>query len=233
MMPRQSRNNCEGRSVKHFPHYICKWDPSGEYRFFEVHYASEFSCLLPYQVEQVSAFWKRHCELDVKTVVETSAHIGCDTVNIAKTLPSVRRITSFELDEEVCKILGRNIDTFVRRNRWNSDRFDVRQGDIVKALQEKKTPSADVYYFDPPWGGPDYIKQDSMSLFYSDVNVVELIDLVFKNNLASKVIIRLPKNYRWSDITAVHKLKIRESFPVKSPKEKIVFYISILYKEDQ
>jgi hypothetical protein len=50
----------------------------------------------------------------------------------------------------------------------------------------------DVYYIDPPWGGPDYKKNKSLSI---NLSGVDLYNIVLSIPLNKLIILKLPFNY--------------------------------------
>jgi hypothetical protein len=53
----------------------------------------------------------------------------------------------------------------------------------------------DCVFFDPPWGGKDYLNQEVMDLYLSDVNVIDIIKELIEGDKASLVVLKAPKNY--------------------------------------
>ena len=60
----------------------------------------------------------------------------------------------------------------------------------------------DAVFFDPPWGGPEYKKQDKMDLFLGDKNIVDIIQNMMDGT--TTIAMRLPFNYNFDSLnTAV------------------------------
>ena len=64
----------------------------------------------------------------------------------------------------------------------------VIQDDVVNWLQTGGT-EADLYYFDPPWGGRDYVNQDKVLLRLGLYTIGQMVNCIFEQNLTSNSII--------------------------------------------
>lgn len=51
-----------------------------------------------------------------------------------------------------------------------------------------------VVYFDPPWGGPGYLKHKKLELQLDGVPVSRLVEFLFRNQLAQFVFVKAPQN---------------------------------------
>ena len=61
----------------------------------------------------------------------------------------------------------------------------------------------DAFFIDPPWGGPDYKKQNNLKLQLSNIDMVDMVKLIPSNKL---IILKLPFNHYIDDITKHYKL---------------------------
>ena len=55
----------------------------------------------------------------------------------------------------------------------------------------------DVFFIDPPWGGPDYKKVPNLQLYLSNIKLNEFIFMLPKNKL---IVLKLPFNYNYNFI---------------------------------
>ena len=53
----------------------------------------------------------------------------------------------------------------------------------------------DVYFFDPPWGGPDYKKQINLRLKIDLIELNTITDNIIKQTSNKLIIFKLPFNY--------------------------------------
>jgi len=56
----------------------------------------------------------------------------------------------------------------------------------------------DIYFFDPPWGGPNYKKENILDLYLSKINIINIIKKINKNKL---IILKVPYNYDINKLT--------------------------------
>lgn len=207
--------------------------------------SSGYSSLLPYQIPQV-----RTVLLDIfgstppSKIVDTSAHIGGDTIHFAKIWPNCK-IISIDIDENAVKCLKSNVAFFAPHpenieiicgdstkwirgtcrspgTEWIRQRTE---GDDRNVVENKK---ADFYYFDPPWGGPDYCSENEISLFLSGIPIAEIINFVLDNKLASKVLLKAPRNFSYhifkKEIHGLTKL-----FYIRKPQKKGSIAYSLIF----
>ena len=90
----------------------------------------------------------------------------------------------------------------------------------------------DCIFFDPPWGGPDYIKQDKIDLFLGELNIVDMIYKLFSNNKAKLIVLKAPKNFNVENLEKTLSgfcIEKQEIYRGKIKKHSYdVFYISLL-----
>ena len=79
----------------------------------------------------------------------------------------------------------------------------------------------DCYFFDPPWGGPDYKTKQNLDLFLGDVRIdTFLSEVIARKNKPSYIVLKLPRNYNFQRL---YELKVH----VKLSKIR-GFYVAIL-----
>ena len=117
--------------------------------------------------------------------------------------------------------LGGNIISFCKYFQYvigieyNNDRFNLLKNNIelfklcnVELLNNNSTKLIlenqlnkyiNCYFFDPPWGGPNYKYNKYIKLKLGDYNLNKLIIIIKKKNNNISVILKLPKNYDLSE----------------------------------
>ena len=120
---------------------------------------------------------------DPKTIVDANAHIGADTINFCQIFKS-SLIMAVEINPEAVTCLLSNVENFRKQ-------VSVCQADILDFIDLNQ--HADVYYFDPPWGGRDYVSRDSVELFLSNKPIGEICRMV--TPLTKNILIKVPKNF--------------------------------------
>jgi hypothetical protein len=53
----------------------------------------------------------------------------------------------------------------------------------------------DIFFFDPPWGGPDYKKQSNLRLKMDSLDLDVIIDYVSQKSTNKLIVFKLPFNY--------------------------------------
>lgn len=165
--------------------------------------SSGYSSLLPYQIPQVKEFLESAFPKPPTAIVDASAHIGGDAIHFAKLWPQAK-ITAIDNDGEAIACLKLNVST----SGINLDNFEIVFADSTEWIPTNLKP-ADFYYFDPPWGGPNYCSEEEVSLFMNSstqkVPIVDLINFVFDHNLAPCVLLKAPRNFAYPSFkAAVH-----------------------------
>lgn len=149
----------------------------------------DFSSLMPYQIPQVEKALQKISNID--TVYDFNGHIGVDTSHFAKLFPNAK-IISVELDKKVYKKLVANIERLKYKNVITIN------DDSVKVLNNMPKQEHCLVYFDPPWGGKDYIKNNTLDLFMSGINIIDLVIKAMKK--VQYIVVKLPKNYNFKSL---------------------------------
>lgn len=153
--------------------------------------SSGYSSLLPYQIPQVKEILSNIFLTPPTRIVDASAHIGGDTIHFSNTWPMCK-ITSIDIDEKAVECLRSNVSNFSP----HPENIEIINADSTIWIETEKY-QADLYYFDPPWGGPGYCSADEVSLFLSEKPIVDVINSVLDQNLSSKVILKAPRNFAY------------------------------------
>jgi predicted RNA methylase len=170
-----------------------------DFNFFEIDPSSEYSTLRPSQMPSVTAIYQ-HLNLNPTSIIDATANVGGDTVHFARLFPAAE-ITSIEINPTVASILRRNIEnipTIIRQPRAaNIHAVNMSAIDYFKTNRY-----ADMIFFDPPWGGRDYMEQASMNLFLDDTPIGVLIGDILSQGMTPLVSLKLPVNADINQILA-------------------------------
>lgn len=185
--------------------------------------SSGYSSLLPYQIPQVREFLSGIFSESPQIIVDASAHIGGDTINFATMWPNTK-ITAIDIDENAIKCLRFNVAKLTP----NPENIEIIHTDCTTWLHSIEAIKADLYYFDPPWGGPKYCSEDEVSLFLSEKPISDIVNFVLDQNLSPKVILKAPRNFAYQTFKKeVHGLT-RLHYIRKPQKRGSVAYALIL-----
>lgn len=184
--------------------------------------ASGYSSLLPYQIPQV-----RDILLEImgtkspSIVVDATSHIGGDVIHFSKIWDTCK-IIAVDIDQKAIDCLRINIKNFCS----NTERFEVVCEDCTSWIEANRI-KADLYYFDPPWGGPSYTDEDEVFLFLSGKPIASVINDVIDYDLTDRIVLKVPRNFALSDFQKNVKGFVKV-FPIKKPRKKGVIAYNLI-----
>ena len=158
------------------------------------------------------------------TITDATANIGGNSIDFYNN--GITHVNSVEIDPKTCEFLKNNLKVYgyESNNVYCNDYIDV-----------YKNLNQDCVFFDPPWGGPDYIKKDNLDLFLGDVNVVDIIKNLFDMGKIKLAVLKAPINYNSKNLQNIFKsdlYKITEEPIFRGKKHSYdVFFISKLKKK--
>jgi 16S rRNA G966 N2-methylase RsmD len=120
-----------------------------------------------------------------KLIMDCTSGLGGNTFSFSKYF---KKVISIELDKNRYNMLKKNI------NHNNIKNVKMYNDDCVKFLRKK----TDAYFFDPPWGGPDYKLKESISIKLSNKSLYEIVKIIRKYN-NGLIFFKLPFNYNMSE----------------------------------
>nr|QFG74766.1 MAG: RNA cap guanine-N2 methyltransferase [Megaviridae environmental sample] len=123
---------------------------------------------------------------EIKKMVGTKVHIvdmnsGCGG-NLFSFAKYFDKVTGIELVLNRFLILKNNI------NCYNYANITIVHDNCINHINL----NYDVYFFDPPWGGPEYKKHKNVKIYLSDI----LIENIISKILNKLIVIKLPFNYQ-------------------------------------
>lgn len=116
---------------------------------------------------------------DTSRILDMTAGCGGNTISFCKYFNNV---VAVEYDKQRFNILKNNLSCYSFSN------YTLVCGNSLDYID----PSFDVYFIDPPWGGPSYKKHTSLELNLSDIKLNDVISLIPINKL---IVLKLPFNY--------------------------------------
>lgn len=134
-------------------------------------------------------------------MLDGTANCGADTIGClynSNRLGRPFKMISIELDELNCQSLEDNVSLFGYK-----DRVKVICGDTLEWLSHADKNKVDVLYFDPPWGGKDYKKEQEIRLKLGDESIwnVARTSLEDKNLQARLVVVKAPFNFDRNEVS--------------------------------
>lgn len=133
------------------------------------------------------------------TITDAMACVGGNTISFSKYFETVNAI---ELDENRCKMLRHNVNTFKLKN------VNVFCGDTLNVIP---VLTQDVIFMDPPWGGEDYKTKKEIDILINNIPLATIC-----NNFAKQckyMALKLPLNFNFKNFlnsVLLKPLKIHE-----------------------
>lgn len=230
------------RKPEKFPGWVL--NENKDYELFSIVEESAYSSLMPYQIEQVNKVLKKIKNVD--SILDGSAHIGADTINFAKNFPDAK-IYAYEIKRSTYLALRGNVEAFVEKELKKLSEVKLRSlctewmpGREFSSIEELKTcyrmnritclnknilsatidsykPRVSLVYFDPPWGGKDYIGQETMDLFLGGRRISNVVEEFLTELIAQQALVKVPRNF---DMSGIVELKRNyEVFDIRSKKD--------------
>ena len=152
------------------------------------------------------------------TITDATASVGGNTIPFLLT-NNFKHVNIIEKDLERFNMLTSNIDINLNKIIGTYTLFN-------ESFLNLKDLENDVIFIDPPWGGPDYRRENKIKLFLDNINLSLIINDLFNSNKTLKlIIVKVPKNFDLVDF----KLKLNsgiyiEKTPLSSKLKKMNIY---------
>jgi hypothetical protein len=159
--------------------------------------------------ERTIQFLKQYIHsLHTRSILDGTGCVGSDTILFGL---NCRIVHSIEYKNENWKALEHNVKLYSLNN------IHLHQGDTT--IIYKEYPS-DIFYLDPPWGGPGYKRKKVLDLYLGD----HRIDIFLRDSVLAKdsdwrpqwIILKLPFNYNWVRLTTLHGLETVHTLHIRN-----------------
>jgi hypothetical protein len=161
------------------------------------------------QAEQINNIIKKFINKN-STITDATACVGGNSMLFCRDFKHVNLV---EMDYSTALILKNNTKNNKNKTIYYADY------NIIKYLL-----SQDIIFFDPPWGGKDYKRNNSIDLFLGSENIIEIIDSLY--NYCRIICLKAPVNFNYVE----SKFWFSKVFPIYK-FSRIIFNI-IIYKKD-
>jgi len=148
-----------------------------------------YSISNPKEANQISKLIKLNFNNNIINIFDGNGGLGGNTINFSKHFKSV---TSSELNKERYEMLLNNI------KQYNLTNVTVLNVDSIKYIF-KHYNNYDVYFFDPPWGGPSYKNKENLRLSMGTHSLLDIASYLKKNTTNKLLIYKLPFNYDFDE----------------------------------
>jgi 16S rRNA G966 N2-methylase RsmD len=172
-------------------HKIIKLFPKTD-NYKELLYDKEgmYSITYPKEANLISSLISLHFESSKNlNILDGTAGLGGNTFSFSKYFNNV---TSIELDKNRFEMLKKNVLIYELKN--------------VKLINDssinyiKNNNDYDIFFFDPPWGGPEYRNNKNIRFKLDSYNLVDIINLI--KSKEKIIVFKLPFNYDFSEFSS-------------------------------
>jgi 16S rRNA G966 N2-methylase RsmD len=115
-------------------------------------------------------------------IIDLTAGCGGNMISFIKYFI---KATGIEINIDRCNILKQNLSKY-SINNYELICCSATDNNYINY------DNYDVFFIDPPWGGPDYKKYVDIELYLSDIKLNEFVLMLPKNKL---IVLKLPFNY--------------------------------------
>ncbi len=113
-------------------------------------------------------------------IIDLTAGCGGNMISFIKYF---NKITGVEINKERYNILKTNL------SKYSFNNYELINDDCINIINNN---IYDIYFIDPPWGGPDYKKYINIELYLSDIKLEDFLLMIPENKL---IVLKLPFNY--------------------------------------
>jgi 16S rRNA G966 N2-methylase RsmD len=149
-----------------------------------------YSITLPEEAKIISSLLVKSLKKEAKKsiIFDGTAGLGGNTLSFCNYF---KNVISCEINKSRYDILKKNIELYKYNN------IVINNINCIEYI--KNNNSSDVYFFDPPWGGPDYKFKTNISLKLSNMSLINIVKLIKNKNNNAIICFKLPFNYNFNE----------------------------------
>jgi len=142
-----------------------------------------WSITLPIDADEISQIICREAQGTI--ILDGTSGLGGNVISFSKYF---KKVIAVEMNSSRFTMLKSNILAY------NITNIELINDDCMNHLDKE----IDIYFFDPPWGGPEYKNNSKIIIKLGDKNFPEIINSIKKLG-EKKIFLKLPYNYDLSD----------------------------------
>lgn len=119
-------------------------------------------------------------DIDNIKILDGTAGLGGNVISFSRNFKSV---VAIEINNERFKMLKNNIGLY------NLENVKLLNDDCITHLENS---NYDVYFFDPPWGGPNYKYEQNIELSLGGMGLHNIVKIIEKGKI---IVFKVPFNY--------------------------------------
>ena len=191
----------------------------------ELKYDSEglWSISHPNHANKLSEAIKSYKNLELNTILDSTAGLGGNTLSFAKKF---NKVISIEYNFNRFKMLSNNVKCYDFNN------IELYHGDLIDLIT-KFNEKIDIVFVDPPWGGPNYKEDSNLKIELSNKNLAEVTKIIsnynYQGNKVKLIVYKLPYNFKLIEITEECKHIILSEFKITDGN---IIYLFLEMKTD-
>lgn len=128
-------------------------------------------------------------ESNEKLIIDTTTGCGGNLISFGKCF---KNVVGIEINLNRFNILKKNLECYDLNN------VKIINDDCINYLDKE----FDIFYIDPPWGGPNYKKNDNLELYLSEISLPDILKKIQKG----LIVLKIPFNYNYEFIEQKYKL---------------------------
>jgi predicted RNA methylase len=203
-------------SKKIFNKYFPKFDLN-DFSQLKITKIGLYSIALPSISMKICNLIKNTIKTTDITVTDALANVGGMTIMFAKYF---NKVNACEIVQLHCNILKNNLTVYNLNKKVNIICDDYTK--IMKDLNQ------DVIFFDPPWGGRSYKKEETIKLEINNINIACIINRLLDNT--KYIFLRVPYNFDYNNfiylVDSNTKIRLYRLNPELKFKSQILIVVS-------
>lgn len=147
-----------------------------------------YSITLPEEANIISLLIIKNFKKKVNkcSIMDGTAGLGGNTLSFSNYF---KNVVSYEINKSRYIILCKNIELYKCSNVKLFNKCSI----------DNLETKYDIYFFDPPWGGPEYKKEKKISLTISNKNLKDIVTRIFNIHNDVMICFKLPYNYNFNE----------------------------------
>ena len=101
----------------------------------------------------------------IMTIMDGTGGLGGNSISFCFAF---KKVKVFEIDKDRFNMLTKNM------NNYKFDNYTLSNNNCLNYFNI----NIDIYFFDPPWGGPEYKNQDNLRLTLGKFTLLEIIEKI-------------------------------------------------------
>jgi len=142
----------------------------------------EYSITKPEEADLITDIIIKETKVN-DVILDAMAGSGGNTISFCTNF---KKVLAVESDIDRFKILKNNL------HQYNFDNYKIVYDDCLNVIDKEKI---NTIFFDPPWGGKNYLKQDKVELSISGFKIWMIVKYILSENKNCSLFFKIPSNF--------------------------------------